>query len=317
MPLFTYRWLDLIRMLPGSLTPPRLIIGTVLAAWCFAAWMLLTGLLGESPLTALGIDSGDSVAPGSIDRLEWVEGLPGGALVLLTTVVWWFGFCWLKLWLMRAEVLRIGLAEPRPIPRAAAFAWHFAPRLARSPLALIPWFVGALVRGVPLAILGLLVGLITPELGPVTLALFGLFAPTGLVIVLWFLTLPLSFAAMSIHAGDGFEAVARGLTWGLRGARWYATVAVLSHKAVAVMLWISWDRLVIALDESDSFSLVAWLCATGVVFAAWTMTDVVIALIVRHRVDHAPVTEVFEPRRVFAHRISTQERALSLPAQSD
>jgi hypothetical protein len=185
-----------------------------------------------------------------------------------------------------------------------AYSIRFARRLAVTPaVAVLP----GVLLAIPFSLAGGLLSLVLWWTGvwdgfwtgflAITLA------PTAGILALWFLTLPLTFAAMALHGGDAWEAQNRGLVWAFRGLLTYAPLGLLEHAVVAGLLYLfPWVY---------EFGWAAGVLYVGLVFALWTTADVLIAILVRHRVEATPISEHFRPIWRFASVISEQERALA------
>lgn len=302
--VFRYSWLDVLKWLPGSLRPMRFALSLALAGWC----------LGMAALW-------DAVSPAAFPILDfglanqtaaYAEPISGWATVGVCTMfaatcaVWWFGFCWLKLWLMRSAVLRLCSFDAQAVVPAFPYSLRFAPSLAMTPVvAAMP----GLLLALPLSLAGVAVsGLlfiagVTEGFWPAFLAIT--FFAVALMLALWFLTLPLTFAAMALHGGDGWEAQNRGLVWGLRGVLTYAPLSLVEHAIVALVL--------LSIPQVLEIGFLFCLAYLAIAFALWTTADVLVAILARHSVEGSPISEHFRPTYRFSHVISEQERSLAAP----
>ncbi len=274
---FHYRWYDLIRVIPSSLRPARLLVAAVIGLATSYGWHLYQ------------IATPDATG----GMAHWIA---SGAVIL----GWWWIFCAGKLILMRSTALTLGRSDMHATRRAIPWGLRFGGALARMPIVLV-------ATGVPLLIIGLLVWLVVLLLGLIGLIDTTGYATTLLIwlplspyALLWVLTLPLSFAAMAAMGGDSWEAMGRGFVLGLRKAPLYAALALPQHALVAGILILGWTGL----QELGPW-LIGILLAP--LFAVWTATDVAVYLIVRNRLDGAPVHEVKVPIEQLNQRVSRQE----------
>lgn len=300
--VFRYSWLDVLKWLPGSLRPMRFALSLGLAGWCLgiaAIWDAVSP--AAFPIIEFGLVDRAAV---SADPLSGWATAGVCALFAAMCVVWWVGFCWLKLWLMRSAVIRLCSFNAQAVIPAFPYSLRFTPSLALTPLvAALPGGVLALPLSLAAALISasLYFAGVTNDFWPLFLAIS--LAAVAFMLALWFLTLPLTFAAMALHGGDGWEAQNRGLVWGLRGVFTYAPLSILEHAIVALSLMLVPDVL--------ALGLLPCLGYLALIFAFWTTADVLVAILTRHRVDNSPISEHFRPTYRFSHVISEQERALA------
>jgi len=303
MPAFRYQLLDVVQWLPGGLRPMRLALGVACAGWC-----LLLALVWEAIAPIDFVVPTLGLFPSMVGHSgPWI-GIPqplGWIAFFLLALLWWWGFCFFKLWLFRSAVVRICSDQPQAVTPSFVYAKHFSGSLFMTPLAAA---LLGLVASIPFAVVGAVVATLASVFGAdapwwrwfAAIAL----APLALMLAFWFLTLPLTFAAIALHGGDAWESQNRGLVWGLRGILTYAPLSLVEHGLVAAFLiW--------GMPYFWAESWILGVASLGLMFALWTTMDVAIGLLARHRVEGTPVSVYFKPTHRFEVVISEQERAMA------